>query len=211
LESELRTTREDLQTTIEELETSNEELKSANEELLSMNEELQSTNEELQTSKEELESANEELNTVNEEMQHRNVELSQVNNDLLNLLASVNIPIVMLDADLSIRRMTPQVEDTLGISPHDLGRPIRHLRLKVNVPELERQMLDVISELQPRELSVGDGQNHSYRLRITPYRTMENRIEGVVLVMLSEPDGKRRIAGGAARAARTVRSQGKRN
>jgi two-component system, chemotaxis family, CheB/CheR fusion protein len=184
LKQELAATKEYLQSIIEALEASNEELQSANEEIQSGNEELQSTNEELQTSKEELESANEELNTVNDEMQHRNSELTQLNNDLINLLVSVNIPILMLDGDLSIRRMTPQVEEVLGITPADLTRPIRHVRLKVDVPDLERNMLEVIESLQPREIAVRDGQNRQYRVRITPYRTIDNRIEGVVLVFL---------------------------
>jgi len=197
LKQELAATKEYLQSIIEALEASNEELQSANEEIQSGNEELQSTNEELQTSKEELESANEELNTVNEEMQHRNMELSQLNNDLLNLLASVNIPIAMLDADLNIRRITPQAEDMLGILPSDLGRPLRHVRLKLNIPDLEREIVDVIQSLQPHDLQVPNGQNQGYRLRITPYRTMDNRIEGVVLVFLDsgaahvQPDGQK--------------------
>jgi two-component system CheB/CheR fusion protein len=194
LKQELGATKEYLQSIIEALEGSNEELQSANEEIQSGNEELQSTNEELQTSKEELESANEELNTVNEEMQHRNVELTQVNNDLQNLLTSVNIPIIMLDAGLSIRRMTPQVNEILGITSADVGRPIRHMRLKEDVHDFERRMLDVIENLQPAELNVQDGQNQSYRLRITPYRTMDNRIEGVVLAFLDHLESKRSTA-----------------
>jgi two-component system CheB/CheR fusion protein len=190
LRQELMATKEYQQSIIEALEASNEELQSANEEIQSGNEELQSTNEELQTSKEELESANEELNTVNEEMQHRNAELTQVNNDLINLLASVNIPILMLDAGLSIRRMTPQIEDVLGIVPTDLGRPIRHIRLKSGAADVEKLMLDVIEDLQPREIEVQNGQNRSYRLRITPYRTLDNRIEGVVLVFLEKSGAK---------------------
>jgi len=191
LKQELGATKEYLQSIIEALEASNEELQSANEEIQSGNEELQSTNEELQTSKEELESANEELNTVNEEMQHRNVELTQVNNDLQNLLASVNIPIIMLDAGLSIRRMTPQVHDVLGITAADVGRPIRHIRLKAKVHDLERRMLDVIEDLQPADVTVQDGQDRNYRLRITPYRTLDNRIEGVVLAFLDHLGPKR--------------------
>ncbi|MBV9608977.1 MAG: PAS domain-containing protein [Acidobacteria bacterium] len=185
LKQELAATKQYLQSIIDALEASNEELQSANEEIQSGNEELQSTNEELQTSKEELESANEELNTVNEEMQHRNSELNLLNSDLLNLLASVNIPMVMLDAGLSIRRITPQVEDVLGITQVDVGRPIGQIRLKVDVPNLERAMLDTIQGLQPRQLEVQDQQNHLYNLRITPYRTMDNRIEGVVLAFVA--------------------------
>jgi two-component system CheB/CheR fusion protein len=199
LKQELLATKEYLQSIIEALEASNEELQSANEEIQSGNEELQSTNEELQTSKEELESANEELNTVNEEMQHRNVELTHANNDLLNLLASVNIPIIMLDAGLNIRRLTPQVQDVLGITPQDIGRPIRHLQLKSKVRDLEHRMLEVIEELQPAEVNVQDGQNRNYRLRITPYRTMDNRIEGVVLSLLDGVLRGGRSAGTAKR------------
>ena len=191
LKQELAATKEYLQSIIEALEASNEELQSANEEIQSGNEELQSTNEELQTSKEELESANEELNTVNEEMQHRNVELTQANNDLQNLLASVNIPILMLDAGLNIRRMTPQVQDVLGITAADLGRPIHRIRLKSHVHDLERRMLDVIEDLQPSDVAVQDGQNRGYRLRITPYRTVDNRIEGVVLAFVASSGLKR--------------------
>ena len=210
LKQELGATKEYLQSIIEALEASNEELQSANEEIQSGNEELQSTNEELQTSKEELESANEELNTVNEEMQHRNVELTQVNNDLQNLLASVNIPIVMLDAGLSIRRMTPQVQDVLGITTADVGRPIRHIRFKAKVNDLERRMLDVIEDLQPAEVNVQDGQDQNYRLRITPYRTMDNRIEGVVLAFLDHLGPKRISAAKVAKRAAKKRKAAKR-
>jgi two-component system CheB/CheR fusion protein len=90
----------------------------------------------------------------------------------------------MLDADLRIRRMTPQAEEVLGIAPTDMGRPIRQLRLKVNVPNLEHMMLDVMQGLQPREMQLQVGRNRRYRLRITPYRTMDNRIEGVVLAFV---------------------------
>ena len=115
---------------------------------------------------------------------HRNLELTQLNNDWINLLSSANIPILMLDAELSIRRMTPQVEEVLGILPTDVGRTIRHIRMKLNLPELERAMLNVMEELHPREMAVQNGQNRTFRLRITPYRTMDNRIEGVVLAFL---------------------------
>ena len=212
LKQELGATKEYLQSIIEALEASNEELQSANEEIQSGNEELQSTNEELQTSKEELESANEELNTVNEEMQHRNTELTQVNNDLQNLLASVSIPIVMLDSSLSIRRMTPQVQDLLGITPTDVGRPIRYVRMKSDVNDLERRMLEVIDDLQPAEATIQDGGNRKYRLRITPYRTMDNRIEGVVLAFLDHVGAKRSSNGGGTSKRRALnrRKSGKR-
>jgi two-component system, cell cycle sensor histidine kinase and response regulator CckA len=166
---------------IEEQEAATEELKSANEEIQSANEELQSTNEELLTAKEELQSANEELITVNEEMQGRNTELNQLNNDLTNVLSSVNIPIVMLSADLRLRRFTPQAEKMLSLLPSDAGRPIRDFRLKINVPHLEELCQEVIDHLAPKEREVQDQEGRTYSMWIRPYRTADHRIEGVVL------------------------------
>jgi two-component system CheB/CheR fusion protein len=199
LKQELAATKEYLQSIIEALESTNEELQSANEEIQSGNEELQSTNEELQTSKEELESANEELHTVNEEMQHRNDLLTQLNNDLTNLLNSVNLPMVMVGPDLSVRRFTPQASKVLGLTATDVGRPINRLRLRVDVPDLEQMMLDVISDVRPMQQRAQDVEGQWYNLRLTPYRTTDNRIDGVVLNVLpveqheetgSEPDTK---------------------
>jgi two-component system CheB/CheR fusion protein len=155
------------------------------------NEELQSTNEELQTSKEELESANEELHTVSEEMQHRNELLTQLNNDLTNLLNSVNLPMVMVGPDLSVRRFTPQAAKVLGLSATDVGRPITRLKLKIDLDNLEQMMLDVISEVRPKRYRIRDAENHYCELRLMPYRTADNRIDGVVLNVLgsSEFDG----------------------
>jgi two-component system CheB/CheR fusion protein len=181
LKQELAATKEYLQSIIETQEATNEELQSANEEIQSGNEELQSTNEELQTSKEELESANEELHTVNEEMQHRNELLTQLNNDLTNLLNSVNLPMVMVGADLSVRRFTPQATAMLGLMASDVGRPIPRLKLKIDVSNLEQMMLDVIQEVQPKQYRVQDNDGNWCSLRITPYRTLDNRIDGVVL------------------------------
>jgi len=124
LKQELASTKQYLQSIIEAQEATNEELQSANEEIQSGNEELQSTNEELQTSKEELESANEEFNTVNEEIQHRNQQLAQLSNDLINLLNSATIPMIMLGADLHLRRYTPEAERVLGFSSHDMGKAL---------------------------------------------------------------------------------------
>ncbi len=209
LKQELAGTKDYLQSIIEALQASNEELQSANEEIQSGNEELQSTNGELQTSKEELESANEELNTVNEEMQHRNAELSQVNNDLSNLLASVNISILMLDSGLNIRRMMPRVEELMGITPADLGRPISQLAVKSKVENLEEVMRQVIEDLQPRELEVEDSRNRKFWLRITPYRTMDNRIEGVVLAFVEALGAKGPSKSGASKsgAGRTAKKK----
>jgi two-component system CheB/CheR fusion protein len=186
LGQELAATREYLQSIIESQEGTNEELQSANEEIQSGNEELQSTNEELQTSKEELESANEELHTVNEEMQHRNELLTQLNNDLTNLLYSVNLPIVMLSADLSVRRFTPQAAAALGLNSNDIGRPMPRLRLKIDMGDLEQNLLDVIQQVQSKQFSVQDNDGRWCILRIVPYRTMDNRIDGVVLSVVGE-------------------------
>ncbi len=184
LKQELGASKEYLQSIIEALESTNEELQSANEEIQSGNEELQSTNEELQTSKEELESANEELHTVNEEMQHRNEMLTQLNNDLVNLLNSINLPMVMVGPDLAVRRFTPQATRVLGLTATDVGRPISRLRLKLSVENLERAMLDVIADVRPSQLRVKDEAGQWCDLRLTPYRTADNRIDGVVLTVL---------------------------
>ena len=186
LGQELAATREYLQSIIESQEGTNEELQSANEEIQSGNEELQSTNEELQTSKEELESANEELHTVNEEMQHRNELLTTLNNDLTNLLYSVNLPIVMLSADLSVRRFTPQAAAALGLTANDIGRPMPRLRLKIDMGDLEQNLLDVIQQVQSKQFSVQDNDGKWCIMRIVPYRTMDNRIDGVVLSVVTE-------------------------
>jgi len=185
LKQELEATKEYLQSIIETQESTNQDLQSANEEIQSGNEELQSTNEELQTSKEELESANEELHTVNDEMQHRNDLLAQLNNDLNNLLNSVNLPVVMVSSDLSVRRFTPQASRVLGLTGTDVGRPITRLRLKMDAENLERHMLDVIAEMQPSQLRVRTDDGLWCDLRLTPYRTADNRIDGVVLTVLS--------------------------
>jgi two-component system CheB/CheR fusion protein len=211
LKQELAATKEYLQSIIEALESANEELQSANEEIQSGNEELQSTNEELQTSKEELESANEELHTVNEEMQHRNEMLTQLNNDLNNLLNSVNLPMVMVGPDLSIRRYTPQAARVLGLAATDVGRPITRLKLKIEIPDLEKMMLDVIAEVRPKQLRVKDAEGESSDLRMTPYRTSDNRIDGVVLSVLSfeELDGDEKRARKQASAKKAARNNKK--
>jgi two-component system, chemotaxis family, CheB/CheR fusion protein len=188
LKQELASTKEYLQSIIEAQEATNEELQSANEEIQSGNEELQSTNEELQTSKEELESANEELNTVNEEVQHRNQQLAQLSNDLINLLNSATIPMIMLGDDLHIRRFTPEAERVFGFSSHDVGKALTHLSLNLDLPQLERWMLDVMRDVTMRSEQVKTRDGKDYKLRITPYRTLENKIDGVVVVLLDISD-----------------------
>ncbi|MCU1258605.1 MAG: Chemotaxis protein methyltransferase CheR [Bryobacterales bacterium] len=177
LEQDLANTRQYLQSIIEEL-------RSANEEIQSSNEELQSTNEELQTAKEELQSTNEELTTVNEEMQSRNSELSVINNDLVNLLSSISVPIVMLGSDLRVRRFTPLAEKAFNLIPADVGRPILDIKPDFEIPDLEQVMLHVIRTLEPHEREVSDRMGRWHLMRIRPYRTTDNRIDGVVLQML---------------------------
>ncbi|MFB3923239.1 MAG: chemotaxis protein CheB [Terriglobia bacterium] len=184
LKEDLAQTKASLQSIIEEQETSNEELRSANEEILSSNEELQSTNEELETAKEELQSTNEELTTLNEELQNRNIQLSVLNSDLNNLLSSVNIPIVMVGSDLRIRRFTPMTEKILNIIPSDVGRPIGNIRPNIDSPDLEKLILEAIDSMSIRERDVQDRDGHWYSLRVRPYRTLDNRIEGAVLMLL---------------------------
>ena len=184
LQQELGALREYLQSVIEEQESTNEELKSANEEILSANEELQSTNEELQTAKEEAQSANEELATVNDELRHRNAELARVNNDLVNLLAGVNIPIVMVSRDLRVRRFTPLAEHVFNLIPTDVGRPISDIKPNLRVDDLGRLIARVIDTLAPYETEVQDEQGRWYSLRIRPYVTLESKIDGASVVLL---------------------------
>jgi two-component system CheB/CheR fusion protein len=184
LQLELTATREYLQSVIEEQEATTEELQSASEEIQSSNEELQSTNEELETAKEELNATNEELTTVNQELQNRNLELSLINNDLMNLLRSINIPIVMLDRDLRIRRFTPPARQTLNLIPTDVGRPISDLKLNMDIPNLEHLIREVLDTLNIKELEAQDNEGRWYATRIHPYRTTENKIDGVLITLV---------------------------
>lgn len=183
LKQELAAAQEALHAAIESEEATKEEFQSANEEILSANEELQSTNEELETSKEELQSANEELNTLNEELRHRNAELSELSNDISNLLNSTKFPVVMLDRDLRIRRMTPSAHELLKVSPSDVGRPISDIRLNIKTPELDSMIEKVLDDLQPVELEVQTVDDKWRSLSVLPYKTSDNRIDGVVLAL----------------------------
>jgi two-component system CheB/CheR fusion protein len=184
LTKELEYTRAHVQSIVEEQEASNEELRSANEEIQSSNEELQSTNEEMETAKEELQSSNEELTTLNEELQNRNTELGMLNNDLNNLVNSINIPVVMLSRDLRVRRYTPLAEKVLNLIPSDIGRPITHLKPNIDIPNLESLVAESVNSMSLKEMDVQDRYGHWYSLRIRPYKTSENVIEGAVLALL---------------------------
>jgi two-component system CheB/CheR fusion protein len=192
-------TREYLQAIIEEQETTNEELKAANEEVLSNNEELQSTNEELETAKEELQSTNEELVTLTEQQGSRNVELTQANDDLSNVLDGVQIPIVMLGNDRRIRRFTPSAERVFNLLPADVGRPIQNLRPNLDLPDLEPLITRTLETLKVQEQEVRDQEGRYYAMRMRPYRTSDNRIDGV-LIALADTDAVRRSLEGMRRA-----------
>ncbi|MDB6126022.1 MAG: ATPase [Pedosphaera sp.] len=193
LRQELAHNKESLQAIIEEQEATNEELKSANEEIQSSNEELQSTNEELETAKEELQSTNEELTTLNDELQSRNFELSQSNNDLTNLLASVNVAILMLSSDLAIRRYTPMAERIFNLIPSDIGRRLSDLNRNIVAPDLDQSIQEVIDNLTTVEREVQDRDGHWYALRIRPYRTRENKIDGAVLLLVDIDEHRRMV------------------
>ena len=181
LEDELQRTRERLQTTIEEHETSNEELKASNEELQSMNEELQSTGEELETGKEELQSMNEELVTVNQELKNKIEELSHANSDLQNLMKATDIGSIFLDRNLSIKRFTPRIQDLFNILPSDVGRPFLHVSHKINYDGLPEDAARALRELTTIEHELESKDHNWYIVRILPYRTLEDQIDGVVL------------------------------
>ena len=188
---ELAATREYLQSATEQQDATNEELRSANEEILSANEELRSTNEELQTAKEELQSANEELTTVNDQLHGRNVELTEATNDLTNLLTSTNMPMVMVGADLRVRRLTPAAQRVLNLLPTDVGRPIAHIRPAVEIPALEGLIETVIEQVQVWKTEVQDRDGHSWQLRIHPYRTSNHTIDGAVIILVDIDDIRR--------------------
>jgi two-component system CheB/CheR fusion protein len=181
LRRQLVETQENLQSTIEELETANEELKSTNEELQSTNEELQSSNEELQTSKEELQSVNEESATVNAELQSRINALSRANDDLKNLLDSTGIATIFLDVELNIRRFTPRVGQLIALEHTDIGRPLSHFATTVLGIDFTQIAEEVLDDLVIREFDVTTKDGLHYLLRVRPYRTTQNVIDGVVL------------------------------
>jgi two-component system, chemotaxis family, CheB/CheR fusion protein len=194
LRQDLQATRSYLQTTIEKHEATNQELRAANEEIQSSNEELQSTNEELETAKEELQSTNEELTTVNEELHSRHLELIQVNNDLTNLINSVHLPILILAQDMRIRRFTPMAEKILNVIPTDIGRPLSDINTNLNIANLSQIMTEVMDTLTIKELEVQDNAGRWHSMRVRPYKTADNKIEGVVITLIDIDQMKRTIS-----------------
>ena len=192
LEQALDTTWQQLQTTIEELETAKEEMTSAHEEFQSVNEELQSSNEELETSKEEMQSINEELQIINVEINRKNEELARLNSDLKNLLESTQIATLFLDPSLRVRGFTPAISDVFHLRDADLDRPITEITARVPYPQLEDDVKRVLASLSMVERMLEGGPGDSvYLLRMRPYRTTDNVIDGVVLAFIDITERRR--------------------
>ncbi len=193
LRDELAQTRGYVQAVIRDQEATNEELKTANEEALSSMEELQSTNEELETAKEELQSSNEELVTLNEQLQNRNIELGQLSTDLSNVLAGIDIPIVILGVDHRIRRFTPSAEKLLELIPGDIGRPIGKLRLGVNVPDLDELISATIKKCREHARELQSESGHWFMLRVHPFLAAgDEKVQGVLLAFVDIDEMKKR-------------------
>jgi two-component system, chemotaxis family, CheB/CheR fusion protein len=190
LHAEIKTMRDELQSTIEQLESSNEELKASNEEATSTNEELQSTNEELETAKEELQSLNEELHTVNAQLQSKVEELEQNSNDLTNLLAGSDIATLFLDLDLRIKWFSPAVAHLVEVIPGDIGRPIGSFAYKFSDDHFIEDCRKVLEKLTPLENEVRGDDDRWFIRRILPYRTQDNRINGVVVRFIDVTERK---------------------
>ncbi len=188
---ELQHAREDARSTREEMQTSQEELKSTNEELQSTNEELQSTNEELTTSKEEMQSMNEELQTINNELRLKVAEISRASNDMRNLLDSTEIAILFLDDTLHVRRFTPSTTHIFKLIPGDAGRSITDIVCDLDYPGLAADARDVLRTLVFKEMDVPATEARWFRVRIMPYRTQDNRIDGLVITFADISASKR--------------------
>ena len=193
LRQELTASKAHLNTVSTEYESANEELRALNEELQSSNEEMQSINEEMETAKEELQSTNEELTTVNDELRSRNEETSQLNNDLTNVLRGIEIPIIILGNELQIRRFNDAAARLLNLILTDAGRPLSDIRTNINVPELEQMVLASINTLAVKEKEVQDIEGRWYSLTIRPYKTVDNRIDGVLMTLVDIDDMKHNL------------------
>jgi two-component system CheB/CheR fusion protein len=184
LQRELGETKAQMQSYMEEQEATKEELRSANEELRVSYEELQSINEELQSSREEIQASNEELRTVNDELADKNKEINSLYSDLNNFVNSTKIAMIMVDNDLRIRRITPMIERVMNVLPSDIGRPISDLKLSVNIPNLESQIRESVNGLRAMRTDVKSSAGTWYSMRIEPYRTIDNRIDGAVITFI---------------------------
>lgn len=191
LEDELQRTKNILRTTVEQYETSTEELQASNEELLAINEELRSASEELETSKEELQSLNEELQTVNSELNDKIGELSRVNSDLQNLLAATDVGTIFLDRQLRIRRFTPRAEEVFNTLASDIGRPLSDITNKFDYENFTEDMKQVMQNLHLLEREIRTIDNRWFIIRLLPYRTLDDRIDGVVMTFIEITERKR--------------------
>ena len=190
LDRELERLKTHLRDTVEQYEASTEELKASNEELQAMNEELRSATEELETSREELQSINEELTTVNQELKGKVDELGHSNSDMQNLMDATDIATLFLDREIRITRYTPSAVALFNLIPTDVGRPLSHLANKLDYPTLDDDARRVLQGLIPIEREVRDAQGHWYLLRLLPYRTVEDRIAGIVLTLVDITERK---------------------
>ena len=191
LEEQLQRTKEQLRITVEQYETSTEELRASNEELQAINEELRSTTEELETSKEELQSINEELTTVNQEYKEKLEEVGRVNSDLQNLMAAIEIGTIFLDRSLQIKRYTPRAQELFNITTTDVGRPLRHFTHQLEYPNLTDDADAVLRTLHTIEREVHSQDDRWYLARLLPYRTIEDKIDGVVLTFVDISNRRR--------------------
>jgi two-component system, chemotaxis family, CheB/CheR fusion protein len=191
LKQELAAVQEQMQTMIDEHEAANQDFRAASEEILSSNEELQSTNEELETAKEEIQGANEELMTVNDELRSRNQEANQLNNDLVNILSSVQMPILIVDTDLRIGRFTPMADQIFNLIASDVGRSFSNIRHNLNIPDLDLVILQTIDTLTVYQQEIQDRSGNWYHLTIRPYKTRENQIVGATIVLVDVDELKR--------------------
>jgi two-component system CheB/CheR fusion protein len=187
----LKAANEEVMSSNEELQSINEELKAANEEVVSSNEELQSTNEELQSAKEELRAANEELTKINDELKKRNEDSKRLTDDLTNLFGSVNVAILMLEQNLSIRLFNPQASKLFNLIPTDVGRPISDLKPRLLVPDLDQLATEVLETFAHSERDVQHQDGRWYHLSVRPYRTKDNKIDGVVVTVVDVDTIKR--------------------
>jgi two-component system, chemotaxis family, CheB/CheR fusion protein len=184
LERELQEMKDQLRMTIEQHETSTEELRASNEELQAINEELRSATEELETSKEELQSVNEELSTVNQEYKEKIDEVRRSNSDLQNLISSIDIATIFVDRAFQIKRYTPRAQTLFNIGPNDIGRPLDHFTNKLDYGGLHQDAEQVLNRLQPFEREIRGTDGRWYLAHLTPYRTSEDKIDGVVLTFV---------------------------
>lgn len=193
LRQELEAARRHLQSVADEHASVIEEFQAANEEIQSSNEELQSTNEEIETSKEELQSLNEELITLNDELRGRNAEADHLNDDLKNLLSAMHVPVIMVGTDLHIRRFTAGAERMMNVIPTDVGRPIGDIKSNIDVVNIEELITKVIDTLEVTEREVRDRRGHWYMMHIRPYRTLDDKVDGAVIVY-HDIDARKRAA-----------------